>query len=314
MATQKRSDVRAGAGGEALVPRNLVDEIWKEALEQAIVPGLSKSTPMIFGENSVPMLTKRPAASIVGEAEQMTGSGIEYGAKAMHTVKARVGVEFSREATIENPGHVMDTLAEELSGAIARQIDLAVFHGRQASDGAQLTGGEEFLRQATNVVNVDVDPDAIDQSLWDGYAQLVDAGSSMTAAAIDPKLTAILAQARYPDGRRVYPEISMAGSSYGPFAALSTASGKVVSGQVDASADTGTLAVAGDFSALRFGRMLDIPVTRVEFGDPLGNGDLQGRDCIAYLATATIGWGIMDLGKFVRYELGGESDGGAEGN
>lgn len=319
MATQKRTDLRGGAGGENLVPRNLVEEIWADALENAVVPQLAKTTPVIFGDNEIPMVTKRPAASIVGEGQQMTGTDLQVGSKRMSTVKARAGVEFTREAVEENPAHVLDALAAEISGAISRQIDLAVIHGRQASDGKQLSGGEEFLRQAKNVVSIPTDPAEIDEALWEGYAQIVNAGGAMTAAAVDPKLTALLAQARYPDGRRVYPEISMGGGSFGPFASLNTASGKAVSGQVDASKDTGLVTIAGDFSALRFGRALDIPIQRVEYGDPLGNGDLQSRDAVAFLATAHIGWAIMDLSRFVRYEIAGtgggdEGDGGAEGN
>ncbi|MDN6706382.1 phage major capsid protein [Corynebacterium glyciniphilum] len=313
--TIKRNDLRGGPGGDSLVPKNLTADIWKDALENAIVPGLAKSTPIIFGDNEVPMMTKRPAASIVGEGEQMKGTDMEVGSKKLHTVKARAGMEFTRETVEENPAHVLDALAEEISGAITRQIDLAVMHGRQASDGAQLTGGEQYLRQAGKVVQIDPSsPDEIDAALWEGYAKIVDDRGAMTGAAIDPRLTAILAQARYPDGRRVYPEISMSGASVGPFSSLSTGVGKVVSGQVDASESTDIIAIAGDYTALRFGHALNIPVKKVEYGDPLGNGDLQGRDCVAYLATAHIGWGIMDLAKFVRYELatGNGGDGSGE--
>ena len=41
---------------------------------------------------------------------------------------------------------------------------------------------------------------------------------------------------------------------------------------------------------------------KIEYGDPFGNGDLQARNCIAYLAEVFFGWGILDLSAFAAVE------------
>ncbi|WP_276848960.1 hypothetical protein [Corynebacterium pyruviciproducens] len=58
-----------GNGGKGLLPRSVSNEIWKEATAEAIVPSLAKAHPVILGENLIPVLTKRPAASIIGEGQ-----------------------------------------------------------------------------------------------------------------------------------------------------------------------------------------------------------------------------------------------------
>lgn len=298
---------------DALVPKNLSDEIWRTAMAEAVVPTLAKSTPVIIGDNDVPVLEKRPAAHIVGESEAKTASEVEMGAKRLSTAKVVAGLEFSLEVVQSNPGHVLDMLAEELSGAISRQIDLAVLHGRNASTGAALSGDRDHLSTTTNEVAVGSDLTAIDEALWEGYAQVVAKGGTMTGAAIDPKLTALIAQARNARGDRIYPDATMGGTNFGPFASLNTGSSKTVSGQVDGSADTGVVGFAGDFEALRFGRALDIPLKRIDYGDPFGNGDLQRHNRVAFMVEAIVGWGVMDANRFVKYTVG-DTTGGAEGN
>ncbi|MDK7084205.1 hypothetical protein QP411_09930, partial [Pseudoglutamicibacter cumminsii] len=70
-----------------------------------------------------------------------------------------------------------DMMSEELSAALARQIDLAIIHGRQASDGAALSGNPEFINQTTNRVKVAGTPETADSELWQGY-DLVVGGST----------------------------------------------------------------------------------------------------------------------------------------
>ena len=171
MATLTTNELLAGAGGQSLLPRSVSDEIWKEALDQAIVPSLAKTHPIILGENIIPVLTKRPAASIVGELGNKPDSELEVGAKNMKPIKAVVGLEFSMETLLQNPANLLDLLSAEMSGALARQIDLAVFHGREASTGNQISGDIEYLAQTTNAVELSADN--TDASLWEGYGLVV---------------------------------------------------------------------------------------------------------------------------------------------
>lgn len=309
MATLDAAALTGGTGGTALLPRAVSDEIWKEATAASIVPSLAKQHPVILGENIIPVLTKRPSASIVGEGANKPDSELEVGAKSIKPIKAVVGLEFTMETLQQNPANVLDIMSEELSGALARQIDLAILHGRQASDGEALSGSPEFINQTANRITVSGDAAKADGELWEGYGLIVGGAKArdFTGFAMDPRLVAGLANARDGQGRRLNPEIPMGGGLTN-YAGQPVAVSRSVSGQMDASKDTNVRAFGGDWNALRFGRALDIAVKKIEYGDPFGNGDLQRRNTVAFLTEVIFGWAILDKDAFVAYEAAGAEE------
>jgi len=302
MATKTIASLSGGAGGTNLLPREVSTEIWKTATANSIIPTLSTSTPMILGENVFPTVTKRPAASIVGEGGNKPDSDLEVGSKVVKPIKAVVGLEFTMESILTNPAGVLGLLQTELGAAISRQVDLAVLHGRQASNGAALTSGHEFINQTTNRVELTTGANS-DAELWSGYGLVVNGanGNDFSGFALDPRLVYSLATARGADGKRLNPDIQM-GSSVTSYAGQPVAVSKTVSGQVDASTDTKVRGFGGDWDALKFGYALDIFTKKIEYGDPFGNGDLQRRNSVAYLTEVIFGWAVMDKTAFVAYE------------
>lgn len=310
MATLTAETLTGGNGGSALLPRSVSDEIWKSATEASIVPSLAKQHPVILGENIIPVLTKRPSASIVGEAANKPDSEFEVGAKTIKPIKAVVGLEFSMETLAQNPANTMDMMSEELASALARQIDLAILHGRQASNGQALSGNPEFINQTTNRVKVAGSPASADAELWSGYDLVVGGKTTrdFTGFAMDPRMVSLLANARDKEGRRLNPEIPMGGAVTN-YAGQPVAVSRSVSGQMDKSEDTKVRAFGGDWNALRFGRALDIALKKIEYGDPFGNGDLQRRNCVAFLTEVIFGWAVLDKDAFVAYEIGEATEG-----
>ncbi|HEX9230200.1 MAG TPA: phage major capsid protein [Arthrobacter sp.] len=289
------------ADAPALLPRAISDNIWNKVQAASLVPGLSTQTPVILGENGVAHVTARPQAGIVGENEAAPGSKIKLGAKTFKPVTASVMVELSKRAIKTNPVGVLGILEKELAGAVARQVDLAVFHGRAANTGALLTGGSPFLSQATNRVELTGAKNA-DKEIWDGYG-LVIAGEStdFTGFAWDPRLVAMLANARDTQGRRLNPDINM-GGGISNYSGQRVGISKSVSGQVDSSVDTGIRGIGGDWDSLRFGFNDQITITPIPYGDPMGTGDVAARGAVVYKAEVTFGWTVMDLNSFVIYE------------
>lgn len=302
LSTASGAGLAAGAGGANLLPRSVSSSIWKAATAKSIIPTLATGHPMILGENTFPVLTKRPEASIVGENQNKPDSDLEVGSKTVKPIKAVVGLEFTMEAILTNPAGVLGLMNEEMSGALARQVDLAILHNRQASNGAALTGGQEYLSQTTKSIELDTTGvlGGNDALLWEGYGLVVNSDNDFTGFAFDPRLVFSIATERDADGRRLHPELKM-GSALTNYEGQPAAVSKGVSGQVGASADTGIRAFAGDWDALKFGYVLDIGVRKIEYGDPFGNGDLQRRNAVAYLAEVIFGWAIRDLNAFVKY-------------
>jgi len=303
MATHNISALAGGSGGSNLLPRNVSSEIWDLAKERTIIPALSRSTSIILGENTFPTITKRPSASIVGEGANKPDSELEVGSKTIRPVKSVVGLEFTMEAILTNPAGVLGLLQTELGEALARQIDLAILHGREASSGAALTGGHEFINQTTNRVSIS-GAASHDAALWEGYGKIVDKGGrSFTGLALDPRFVYQLANDRDQHGNRRNPDIQI-GSAVTSYAGQPVAVTRGVSGQIDNSVDTKVRGFGGDWDALGFGYVLDIPVKRIEYGDPFGNGDLQRRNSVAYLAEIIFGWVVHDIDSFVAYDQG----------
>lgn len=298
------NSIVGGAGGTQLLPKSISTEWWKKATAQSIVPSLSKSTPVIIGDNVIPVLTKRPSASIIGELQNKVDSDLEAGAVNFKTIKAEVGLEFSMETVLVNPSGILDIIGEEMSQALARQIDAAVIHRRQSSNGALLTSGVTGIAETTQVVELPTTPGTdIDPLLWEGYNKVVDvSGNNFTGFAVDPRLTYVLATARDSDGRRLNPDINM-GQTVTSYSGQPMVNSKTVGGDVDAGTDTGIRAIGGDWDALRFGYAHQIGLRKIEYGDPFGNGDLQRRNAVAYLMEVIFGWAILDPNAFVVYKL-----------
>lgn len=307
LSTASGAGLAAGAGGAALLPRRVSTNIWLKATAKSIVPSLATSDPMILGENTFPILTKRPSAGIVSEGGIKPHSDLEIGSKTVKPVKAVVGMEFTMEAIMTNPGGVLALLESEMSGALSRQVDLAVLHKVVANTGGAISG-VEAISDTTNAIALDVVPDAadggMDKLLWDGYGAVVDTNdANFTGFAFDPRLVYTLGTARDVNGRRLHPELTMSNQELSSFEGQPAAISKTVSGQVDESDDTGIRAFGGDWDALKFGYVLDIGVRKIEYGDPFGNGDLQARNAVAFMAEAIFGWAILDLNAFVKYTI-----------
>lgn len=310
------------------LPRNVSERIWAAAQEQAIFPTLSDNVPVILGENVFPTLTKRPAASIVGEGGEKVDSEIGFGSKTMRPLKAVVGLEFTMEAIRQNPLGVLGMLESELSGALARQIDLAIAHGRQASDGSLLQGGtlETLTSTSKRVYLQGTDaPPNFDAALWDAYGLVIEEGAlpgagstapskahDFTGFALDPRGLYLLANERDSEGRRIN-EINMTAGIQN-YAGVPVVMGRGVSGRLDAAPDSKVLAIGGDWNALKFGYAMDIFVKKIEYGDPFGNGDLQRRNAVAYMAEVIFGFVVMDTDAFalvINDEAPVEDEGGS---
>jgi hypothetical protein len=253
-----------------------------------------------MGDNSFVTVTSEPAAEIVGELANKTESDFAVGAKVIRPIKAHVGVEFSMESVLANPGGVLGLLQDSLSGAIRRQVDLAVLHGRNARTGAALGGGTEYLNQTANRVELTTLTATTDE-VWAAH-DLVSATSSVSGWALDPRMVSRMARSTFANGVRQFPNLGLGDTSVTNIDGMSAAVSRTVSGQVDASADTKVRAFVGNWDALKFGYAMNIFVERIEYGDPFGNGDLKRRNAIGYRAEAVFGYAILDLAAFAAVE------------
>lgn len=284
---------------DGLLPLNVSQTIWRKALEGSVVPVLATTAPIIMGDNSFISVTSEPAAEIVGELANKTESDLTLGAKVIRPIKAHVGLEFSMESVLANPGGVLGLLTDSLSSAIRRQVDLMVLHGRNARTGAAVAGAE-YLNQTVNRVELTTTAATTDE-VWAAH-DLVSASTTLSGWALDPRMVSRMARSTFANGVRQYPSLGMGDTTLTSIDGMRAAVSRTVSGQVDASADTGVRAFGGNWDALKFGYAMGITVERIEYGDPFGNGDLKRRNAIGYRAEAVFGYAILSLDAFVALD------------
>lgn len=288
-----------------LMPTSMAQEFWNKTVNASILPGLCGAKPMIIGKNGVPIITKRPSASVRQEGGSTKGSRMETATKSLKIFDLQIITEHSIEAVKSNAGRVFSEITDELASAMARGVDLAALHGIEASSGNKITLlGSDYVNATTNRLAVDFSAKNADQYLWQGYEQLVEDGKKFNGLALDPRYVAKIANARDNQGRRLNPEIDM-GAKLSSYSGHPLVSDNVVSGSVDELADTGVRGFGGDWSALRWGYAEDVEIFTQTAGDPLGNGDLTARRMVAVHANVKVGLGILDNQAFIAYELPG---------
>lgn len=298
----KISELLSGTGGTALMPRATVSEMWEKAWSAAVIPQVATAVPAIIGENSIPFVDEVPRAQILDEGEGTKGSNAKFGAKTFKVKTVRVGVPVTYEALESDPAGTVTKLKELLSRALAEQIDLAVIHGKQALDGAALTGVESLVDTVTNTVEVG-DPAKTSEAVWTGHGLVTGAGFGFGPLIADPRLLSPLASVRDTQGRRLHPEIGL-GDRVTSFDGATVVSSPTVSGSSVLSAPSKLRAVGGDWSALKLAQGSSMTLQAVPYGDPLQLGrDMASHREVALIMDTRLGWALMDPDAFVKYEV-----------
>jgi len=284
------------------LPVNIADGLFSKASTGSVVALLAQSEPQSFGSITQPTLTVRPRAQYVGEGATKSPSTIGFGTKTVTPHKVQVTLRFNEEVQWADEDYqlgILATLADESGLALARALDLGVFHGMNPLTGAAVASIVVGDRIATTTNRVEIStatlttPDLVMESA----AGLVIAdGYTPNGIAFNPAYAWTIATSRYTDGRKKYPEMGF-GLNVSSFEGLRAAASTTVPGTPEG-ADTDIKAIVGDWSLLKWGVQRRVPVELIKYGDPDGLGDLKGANQIALRSEIVYGWGVMDLDGF----------------
>jgi len=285
------------------LPKNIADGLWAKAMTGSAVVALSGAQPQKFGEVTQMTLTGRPRAEYVGEGANKASSGTTFGTKIVSPHKVQVTQRFNQEVKWADEDYqlgILKALADEGGLALARALDLGVFHGINPASGTVVAGilAADRIGTTTNVVELMTANLTTPDLMIEQAAGLVIAdGFVPNGIALDPTYAWTIATARYADGRKKYPEFGF-GTNITTFEGLSAAQTSTVGGLPEVAAGTGVKAIVGDWSTLRWGVQKVVPVELIEFGDPDGQGDLKRTNQIALRLEVVYGWGVMDLDAY----------------
>lgn len=294
------------ASSALTLPNNLASGLWTKVQTGSTVAKLSGQTPMLFGTTQYMTFTGKPKGEVVAEAADKSQSQPTLSSKTTLPRKVQVTMRFNEEVQWADEDYQLGVLAalrDAGSEALARALDLIVYHGINPLTGVALSGSPAKILDTTNNVEVaSADPDAdIDTAV----GLVIADGHSVNGVALDPTFAYNLATIRDADGRKMYPELGT-GQGITAYSGLNAAVSTTVSapeatitGGAYASTNPNVKAIVGDFeNALRWGVQKEVPVEVIRFGDPDGDGDLKRKNQIALRLEVVYGFAIMDLDAF----------------
>jgi len=290
------------------LPKHLASGIWSKATTGSTVVALSGAEPMLFGETQLMTFTQQPKAQYVAEGAAKSGSDVAFGTKTVVPRKVQVTLRFNEEVQWADEDYqlgVLATLADSTAGALARALDLGIYHAINPLDGKALSGSPAKVLDTTNNVELTAatleTPDLV---LEQAAGLVISDGFTPNAIALDPSYAWTIATARYEDGRKKFPDLGL-GINVTNFEGLRASVSSTVSapeatvtGGAYESSNPNVKAIVGDFAQIRWGVQRRIGVERILYGNPDGIGDLKANNQIALRAEVVYGWAIMDTDAF----------------
>src|SRR5690625_1358342 len=302
---------------KVLMPRNIADGMLSEARTSSTVAQLAGREPQKFGETEYIIFNDFPRAEFVEEGAEKSSTTGGYTSVTSKPRKAQVTMRFNEEVQWASEDHQLSILSD-LAGAgqiaLARALDLGLYHRINPLTGDVITGWDNYVT-ATDA-SVELGSGEADQVIREAAGLLIQRQSpvSVNGFAVDPRLTWELAslQTKNADGsasgNELYPNLGL-GTGISSFLGINTAQGDTVSGQPEATTDTGVRGIIGDFqNGIRWGVQRDLPVELIRFGDPDGQGDLKRRNQIALRLEIVYGWYVF-ADRFAVIETGEEASG-----
>jgi hypothetical protein len=195
------------ASSNITLPKNIAAGIWEKATTGSTVAQLSGAEPLQFGDTTVMTFNTRPRAEYVAEAGQKGSSSVAFGTKTITGKKVQVTLRFNEETDWADQDYqlgILSTVGNSMGDALARALDLGVYHAINPLTGTAISGLSENITDTTQSVEV---AGSADTEVESAAGLVIASGYVPNGIALDPKFAWTLATARYTDGRKKYPDL-----------------------------------------------------------------------------------------------------------
>lgn len=279
------------------LPDHMTSGIFESAEYGSTVAALSGQRPMLFG-NTSSMTFSNPKAEFVGEGAQKGSSATTPSTVTVNPYKAQVTMRFNEEVVWADEDYqlgVLQQLSDKTGPALARALDLGIYHGMNPLTGTAFAPITKYVSQTTNSVEI---------AAADAPMDNIDAAEALvtgipTGLALDPIWAKKFRTQRDSEGRRIYPDFTLA-DGVSDLDGFRAAVSDTVSASEEAAAATNVRAFVGDYSQIYWGVQRRVGVELIRFGDPDGQGDLKRNNQVALRAEVVYGWVIGDLDRFAK--------------
>ena len=142
---------------KVLMPRNIADGMITEARTSSTVAQLSGREAQRFGETDYIIFNDFPRAEFVGEGAEKSSTSGGYTSVTATPKKAQVTMRFNEEvqwAAEDYQLSVFRDLASAGQLALARALDLGLYHRINPLSGEEITGWDNYIAATTNAVEL----------------------------------------------------------------------------------------------------------------------------------------------------------------
>ena len=279
------------------LPNELVSPIITKISDESVIAKLSPSVPQVFLNSQYTVFTQEPEAEFVAEGANKSDGAETLAPVIAETHKAVTTIRLTDEVQIADEDAmlgIIEASRDKIALAGARALDYGIIHAVSPLQGTTVSGmtalantANQQTATATPVADVDTLPDAI-----------INAGYAPNGVALATTYANTLRKVRNNDGYRQFPEISLNPNDVSSVGGLAAAVSGTVQGRRvgygTQNVGTKLLALAGDFSMIKWGIVRNMGIEVIRYGDPDGLGDLRRTNQIALRAEVFYSWAVID--------------------
>lgn len=224
-----------GTGQLKNLPRNIANGMVKDVVQGSTVAALSARRPQRFGNEDIITFTGRPKAEFVGEGQAKSSTTGEFDFVTSTPKKTQVTMRFNEEVQWADQDYqlgVLDTLSEAGAEALARALDLGLYHRINPLTGTEIDGWQNYLNAADRRVEITPATAKAPELIVEAAIGLLVANGHPTPVnglALHPSLAWGLSTERFADGRKKYPELGL-GIDLGSYNGLRSSTSDTVAG------------------------------------------------------------------------------------
>lgn len=278
---------------KVVLPSSVATYIKDNAKDTSTIAALSPSTPQLFTNADNLIFDGASEAEVVEEGavkssyEQPIGSLVGKRFKVQTTTRVTNELQWADE---DNQLQIVKAIQDDQVKALGRALDYVVYHAVNPKPGTVMEGYRKLVDDAVQISATD-DPVADIDAITDALAM---GEYDIDGIALSKRWAAELRKLRVPaTGMRLYPEIPM-NLKPGNLEGIDAATSGTVDGR-KAKEPTNVLAIAGQFSLIKWGVVRDITAEIIPYGDPDQTGvDLKAHNQVAYRTEMMYAYTVID--------------------
>ena len=278
------------------LPKEVAAAIMAKAKDASTIGALSMAEPQLFLDKDHLVFNGSAEAEVVAEGEQKSSyeeaPNVVVGKRSKVVTTTRVSEEL-KWADEDDQLQIVTAIQADQAAALGRVLDYIVYHAWDPKKKTALTGYTALIGAATAVTSTGKPVDDLD-ALVDAVSDEFDFNGIALSKTWAAQLRKVRADGT---GMRLFPEIPV-NLQPGALDGITAAASGTVNGRLITPA-TKVLAIAGDFTKIRWGMVRDMTAEVIEYGDPDQTGkDLKANGQVAYRTQGMYATAVLDPKAF----------------